>query len=440
MSKYVILILILIISCTLFGSGVLSLEEAKALLLENNPEYKAKESALKAAEWEMYQGLSALFPTARLQSGYTFLDPKPPGTGQEDYAVSYGLTFNQPIFMGGKLWLAYRMRRDAVRIAKADLDNTRLTLLSKLEEAYYDCLLAEEFYEINRNSLRLAEHNLVIAQARLDAGTLSRAGFLQMKSELSSKEVALLQAENVLYLTYRQLQNLIKTDNFQLAEIDIDNYQQLLSLYQEIDGGRRDRYREKLVGHGLIHNPLLIISRAAKDISRKALNISKGNFLPTINLSGTYSWSDRFGGMENFHQETTFILSASIPIFPLIDNFAGYRSNYHSYRRTESETEVTEDRIKLGIEAAFFTSITSAGSITSAELALQYAEETYSMMEERFRNGLISSADLISIELLLTTAGLNAARSKYDFLKGRSALMNLLNVETDEELIKIMTE
>ena len=440
MKKILIPFLMLLTFMSLFGEGIISLEEARELLLKNNPEYLAKESALKAAQWDMRQSLAAMFPAARLQGGYNYLDPKPYAAAEENYSISYGLNVTQPLFVGGKLWLSYRMKRDAVKIAEADLNNTRLTLLSRLETAYFNYLLARDIYAINQNALLLAERNLETAQTRLDTGTLSRAEFLQFRAEVASKEVALIQANNNRQIGLRQLGNLIKTEISEVLPIDLVQFQDLIQLYQNLEEEEINSALEKLILYGEQQNPSLIMSRAGQEISKKGLTMAKGNFLPSINLSASKSWSDNFSGEYEFDSSTTYLLSFSIPIFPILDNYSGYRKSYHSYRQTARGVEATEDSIKLAIEAAFYSGIASARAINSAELASQYAQETYNMMEERFRNGLISSVDLISIELLLTTSSLNEVRSKYEFLNNRTSLMNLLNIENNSFLIEVMRD
>ncbi len=432
MSKLLIVIIILIVVSTLFAEQVISLEKAKEILIENNPQYLAKASALKAAEWEMRAALSAMFPSLNLQAGYNHLDPKPFTTAAENYSLSYGFSANQPLFMGGKLWLSYKMSRDAVKIAQADLENTKLNLLSELEEAYYNYLLTDELYEINLRALDIAQQNLEIAGTRMETGTLSRADYLQFQAELSTREVDLLQAEKNRQLSSRLLQNMLKIGDFEIQPIDFTLYDRLIEFYQNVQEAEQEELRERLIVYGMENNPLLIMNRTREKISEKALKISIGNFLPAINLSASRNWNNNYSGEREFDATTTYMISVSLPMFPIFDNYSSYRSRHYSNRQTEREVESAEDNIRVAIEAAFYSGISSARTITSAELAFEYAEETYRMMEERFQNGLISSLDLISVELLLTGSSLNATTSKYDFLKNRSALMHLLNIDDDD--------
>lgn len=439
MKKTLVLVMFILILYNLNSSLIISLSEARDQLLQNNPEYLAKESSLRSAEWEMREAFTAMLPSASLQAGYNRLEPRPFVGAQENYSFSYSLVLNQPLFLGGRLWLSYRIRRDAVKIARADLESTRLTLLSELEEAYYNYLLTKDLYLINQSAREIALRNMSIAHTRLEEGTISRADFLQLQAELTTREVALLQAENNREISYRQLQNLIKIEDFDLLPVDFTEYEELTTYFQEIMEQDREEIRQRLVDHGTEHNPSLIMSRSAKEISNKRISISAGNFLPSINFRASRNWTDNFSGETDFDGSTTYVLSASLPIFPLIDNYSSYRSSYHSYRRALRDAESAEDGIRLAIEAAFYSGAAAAKMITSAELALQYAEETYEMMEERFRSGLISSVDLISIELLLTNSRLTAVNTKYDFLKSRSALMNLLGIEEDEFLLQVMS-
>lgn len=436
--KILILVLLIITSHSLYAATVVSLEDAGELLLSNNPEYLGKQAELSAAEWEKRQALMSLFPRASFQAGMNYMDPLPPTVfgAKEDYAVSYGFQLNQPLFMGGRLWNAYRISVDAYRMAKADYDNAKLSLIADMEEAYFDYLLVKELYEINEAALKIARQNLETARANLEAGTISSAGLYQMKSEYSAREVSLLQARNSKKLAYRRLGNYLKIDDFEVQAVDLEVYQDFIAFYQELTGEALEEAKNSIVAYGKVHNPLLTMSRAGLDMSRRGVRISKGSFLPAVNLSAARTWNDRFTGMDDFNEETTFMITASVPLFPVYDNYSGYRSGRAAYIKAEKDAEAAEDGVLLAIEAAFYSGVTAAKNINSTELALRYAEETYRMMGERYQSGLISTADFLGIEMLLRTSRMNAANSKYEFLKNRSTLMNLLNIESSQLLLQ----
>ncbi len=440
MKLLTIVLLLVLTSYNIYGGTVISLEDARDLLLNNNPQYLAKQADLSAAEWDKRATLMSLFPRASFQTGLNYMDPLPPAVfgAKEDYAVSYGFQLNQTLFMGGRLWNAYSISRDAYRLAKADYDNKKLSLIAELEKAYFDYLLVRELHVINEKALMIAKQNQETAQANLEAGIISKAGYYQMKSEYSAREVALLQSGNSKKLAYRQLQNYLKIDDFEVQAVDLDSYQYLIAFYQDLSGPARDTVKDLLLSYGQANNPFLKMSRAGLAMSRKSVRMSVGSFLPTINLNASTMWNDGFSGMDNFNEETTLMIVASVPLFPVYDNYSGYRKSRAVFNKAQKEGESAEDSIILAIEAAFYTGLTAAKSINSSELALQYAEETYRIMEERYQNGLISTADFLAIELLFRTSRMNAANSKYDFLKNRSVLMNLLNIERDETLMQLI--
>lgn len=438
MKRLFIFFILLNSVANLFCEKSITLVEAKDLLLQNNPEYQVKVSALKAAEWSYRGAFMSLLPSASIQGGYNYLDPKPYAAAQENYSLSYGLRINQPIFVGGRLWLSTRIERDKMNIARADLDYSRSVLYRDLEEAYYNFFLMKEIYNISHNSLKIADHNLNIAEVRLLAGTISRADYLQLQSEFSSKEVELLQARNNKLLSFRRLQNFIKIGDFEIVPVEFSDYSRLVTHFQNLNALEEENTKQILIEKSQKYNPLLIMSRLGKGISKKGLRMSQGNFLPTVNISVSKNWNDDYSGEASFQSSTTYVLSVSMPMFPLLDNYSKHRESYHSYRQTVLEVETTEDKIKIATEIAFYNTITSAKSITSAQIAFEFAQETHIMMEERYRNGLISTIDLINAEVLLTTSKLNKVRAKYDFLKNKSSLMNLLGIDNEERLLKLM--
>ncbi len=86
----------------------------------------------------------------------------------------------------------------------------------------------------------------------------------------------------------------------------------------------------------------------------------------------------------------------------------------------------------------FLNLISYAKTVVQADVSLGYSQELFLQMEERFNNGMISSSDLLDAEVMLKNARFSKISAVYSFMKAKSELMNLLSMESQEELNKLL--
>ncbi|MBN2829660.1 MAG: TolC family protein, partial [Candidatus Cloacimonetes bacterium] len=94
----------------------------------------------------------------------------------------------------------------------------------------------------------------------------------------------------------------------------------------------------------------------------------------------------------------------------------------------------------LNLEASYLNLLSTARKLKASALSLEYSQETYNQMQERYRNGLISGTDLLDADVALNTAQVNEISSKFTYLKTRSALKKLLGLADDETIISMIME
>ncbi len=75
--------------------------------------------------------------------------------------------------------------------------------------------------------------------------------------------------------------------------------------------------------------------------------------------------------------------------------------------------------------------------VYSAKIALDFAEETYEQMFVRYENNIISSQDLLDVEILLTSSRNQYINSYYDFLRAKSSLLNQMGEKNENKLFKL---
>ena len=427
----IILIFSVLMSILNMSALEIDLNQAKELALQNNHLLKKSEKDLKASQWNLVKAYSNLGPSVSLSGSKTYMDdPVVTPTNSYDEISSHGFSVSQPLFMGGSLFLNTRIQNNSRKIAKAGYSAQRLQTIADVESKYFTVLENEDLLEVARKSLKYARENEAIAKVRFESGTLTQAEYYRVMSETASREVAMLQAESVSNVSREDLANfLVVNEELIVKEIIQAQVESEASGYDSFSTSDINSFVKSAVSYAMENNNSLKSSQLGLKTAKLSKYISAGQFLPTISLGYTKSW-EKIEGMDE-EDSGTLRLSASIPVFPIVDNFSDYRSSANSYSSAYYNHENAKDQIDLAVKNSAYGMITAAKSIKSARLALDYAEQTYLQMQERFRQNLISATDLLDSEIMYISSQNQYTQSIYGFLTAKSSLLNQLGAENE---------
>lgn len=438
--KKIFLIIAFVAFCFTLNAEILTLKDAKETALKNNPDLLAEEHSKKSAKYDFWNSTLGLIPSATLDGTYTEYKP---GFGMgvgptADESRSYGYTISQPIFNGGKIWLGSRMQNDAAKIADATYINKRLETIAEVESKYFSVLESKDLLETAQKDLQSSEIQLEIAKVRYETGTLSKADYLQLQSQKASKEVSLIQIENLYSICKLDLANFLQISlDYTLEIISLDSYETYLNNIQSLDPVQVKDLISEVINISKEKNPSLKMAELSKAINKKSVIMAGGNFLPSLNLAYSKTW-EKYDYQDDYEDSERLMLIASVPIFPIADNTVEFAKAKHNYKKSYYDHRSAEDGIELGLKSSVFNLVASARSVHATKKALEFAEETYLQMEERFRNNIITTSDLLGAEVMLTSSMNQYTKSVYDFLRARSSLLQLMGVEDEQILMQYL--
>ena len=422
--------------------NALTLDEAKKLALKNNPELLAQQESTKANKNNLWQSYLNLIPSASLTGNYLKYDEPRLMMGLEpaEESKSYGYSITQPIFNGGKIWLGARMANDGYKISKESLKNKTSSTIAEVESKYFKVLENQVLLEISNKDLLSSQTNVEIAQIRFDAGTLSKAEYLQLQSELAGKEVSLIQIENLYQISLLELANFLQIEKVnELAEIPIETHQPTLDKLSNKSLSELDEMIETIIEIGTNNNPSLRMSEISVNTNKKSLLLAGGNFLPSVNLQYSNNWS-KYDFQDDYNESGQLGINLSVPIFPLVDNGLGVAKANHNLKQSKYALETVSDGIKLSLQSSLINLVAAAKTVKSSKLAMEYSQETYGQMKERFTHGVITANDLLSAEVMSTSAQNQYTSSFYNFLRAKSTLQLVMGIEDPQILEEILND
>jgi len=418
----------------------LTLDEAREIALRNNPALKAAVKAKESAHWDAKKSIWGVMPYAQASGGYSIYDPAVssivPGEEKKS-ASSVRVSVTQPVYNGRKGIIGIRTSRENEKIADYTLEQKMLETIAETETKYFSVLEKKSLMAIAFKDLGASRENSKTASIRYTLGTLSKADFLNVQSQTSSKEVSYIQEKSNYEVSRRDLANFLGiAPDFKLEAVEFSVIDSFIERVRALDDQAMEKIAQRAVSIGMTGNPSLKISAASVKISQNTLSIARQAFFPSISLSFTNSW-DKSDLDRTYTYQGIVTLSGSLPLFPVIDTVDEMRGNSSRFEEANYTYESAKDGVALSIQSAVYALATAARSIGSAQQAMKYAQETYEQMKVRFESGVVSATDLLNTEVLLTSAESQYTTSRYDFLRAESSLMKLMGLYDKKKLHKL---
>lgn len=437
-----ITIILFLLSCVLFAERTISLEEAVEQAIKNNDEIITAGYERKSTSWEKYSALSSFLPTASFSTSLLRLDPAP--TYDDNMGNFYDLDNEQktntiqvvqPLFVGGKRIIAYFIAKGLEQISENDFNVVKLDTRNSAELKFFNLMESYRLKYLSEQVRQSTAKNLEITQIKYDAGIISEAELLQMQSELAAKEAALIDAEMYYHISSTDLANFCDFDDKILVpeEISFEN-----PIEKVINNSNPYQISLFLEEHCLQSNLTLKTLEQSLGLGKLNKKLALSNNLPTINLIYEKSWTDDFDFDDIKDESSSLLLSASIPILPFVDTFCNYKKEHYQYKKMQRQFSSAQKGMKLQINRTVLSFTSSIKKLKSSELSLQYAKKTLLQMEERYKNNIVSANELLSVSLMKQITEISVLQNQINLIKYKSELKKLLNLKTDEELLKLI--
>ncbi|WP_316747147.1 TolC family protein [Pedobacter gandavensis] len=402
----------------------LSLAEALAMAAKGN-----KELQIQTLEEIRYQEItretkSRLLPSISATAGYSryfdrqviFLPGTFAGTTNPVQDVAVGgknafngfLSLNQPVFMEN----ARRQKQVAVineKIQKEKTTDLESQLAFQISGSYYGLLLMN-------SQLSLQEQSLLRNNRALQD---TRALFAQGRSLKVDTLRSFIAVEN-LKSSISYLRNNIEVSGIQLKRLiglnEVVSIKPTDSLHIGQDQARFYTLEEALKTAGLNRQDIRL-QQLTIEQQEKQWSASKAERLPQASIVGQYQLQAQ---ADNLHlgsytvPRTSFLgFQVSVPIFN--GNRTNAQINQARIKVRQENIRLNELKEEMNAELA---AIISRWKEARAQLLIQKttvnaAELNYTMMNDRYKNGLSSRLELTDAELALTQGQINYLQSVY---------------------------
>jgi TolC family type I secretion outer membrane protein len=398
---------------------VLSLQEAVAIALENQPTIQARLADYAAARQRVDQAFSGLLPQLG-GSWNAFRDQTAVGslssTGNQRTIYSWTttttakVTLSQLFFDFGKTVAATDAAKAGAESSKEDVDIDRNDTVLQVKESYFNLLFGKRLVVVNQEAVARAELNLRSAKGFFEVGTRPKFDVTRSEVDLANAQLTLIQARNAVRLARVALNTAMGISIGSPTEVqDILTYEAF-----PLDESR-------LLPEALQHRPEYRQVKTRVEAAEANVRQNFRNFFPDVT-------SNAFYGASRADMNEVWELGVTLnwSIFDGGSKIAKYKEAKASLEAAQSRVRVQELAIWREVEQAHLNVIESEERIQAAKKAVESAQENFRLAQGRFDAGVGTIIELTDAQLALTQAQSTEAQALTDHRIGVSRLERAL--------------
>ncbi len=192
----------------------LTMDEAIAKAIANNPTVHAKELAMKAAQYGMKAAKGAYLPTISVNASYSRFNTqfgRVYGGLDKNYSVNVGLNVSLNLFNGFSTQAAVEDQSQRYLIAREDYEQEVRLLKQRVQQAFLNLQRYEQVTQINQDNLKAAQEELRLAEERYRVGAGTLLDVITARVSVTRARALLVQAKYDTMIARAQLEQAMGT-------------------------------------------------------------------------------------------------------------------------------------------------------------------------------------------------------------------------------------
>lgn len=373
----------------------LSLDDAIAIAMRGNLQYRQAGVALDAAHARLQQARAPEMPALSLRDSYQYVDPiaklsTPFGSIPFSTVNATNVPLAQlqyTLYDGGVTAARVGQAEAGLAAVQGAQRQARGAVVAAVSSTYFDLVAASDMSAVADRAVAVAAEHERVARQLLASGMIARADLLAARSELANERVNAIGAHNGVALAQARLDSLL--------DVSLDTvYRPTDTLDAPAPAVRLD----DLLASAHETRGDLLAARASVVAADRAVQAAKGGFAPQVN--GMISLGNTqpvvVGG---YHSQFSVGLGA---VWSLFDN------GYTAGRVAEAQAGVAEAKlsvqqlqndIDLQIRQAYLGVNQANAQVVAGRSLVQLADETLRLAQVRYRGGVGTALELEDAEL-----------------------------------------
>jgi outer membrane protein len=388
----------------------LTLMEAYQMALESNHDIRSAAESVEQGKLLQKQAVTVLFPQLTANAGYSNITYQ---DGTESDGSSWGLSLDQSVYNGGRVWVAKRGAEYTLNAAERGLEFASQSVLMNLIARANELLTAEDLLKVREKRVERVREQLRQAQARVDLGDMPRTSVLAAQVSLSSVQLESVEAQKTVALARKRLSNVIGV-NLNLRV----NVPEVVASFE-------DSPLQTLVDKAIDDRPDLAQSRELIRIAQEEAELTRRNGHPDVDINGSFR---QYSDDNPFAPESQIGINLTWPFFQGGLVKLQTQESLSRVRQSEEAYGSQMNAAALEVEEAWLTVRTRQTQKQLVKDNLDTAKENHRLAKARFNLGAANSLEVLDAEEDLAEAENLEVNYKYDTRTARAALVYSIGV------------
>ena len=427
----------------------LTLEDSISTAMKNSLSVKSAEEKVKSAEQKVNEARSAMMPSASITGSYTYLgktdtssfssllgggtgssgapakisEDSTPGINpfagllssitipKDNYNV--GLAIQQPLWTWGKITNAYKQSKLALDAEKQAFENVKQQVTFDTTKAFYSVLLTDQLARVTEMAVDQVQAHVKIAQDLVNAGMATDFDLLRAKVQWSNIKSQLIKMQNMSKLAKDGFKNTIG------ISLDAD-----INLKGEFVYKPLELNLDNLLKSAMSNRPELKQLEIQEKVGEKIVSLAKAGNKPNLAFIYNYAYKSNADGLGDVFSQDKYKWNNSWNMtfalrFPLFDGFAT-KARVKQAKSAVNQIKIGKEQLTNGITLDVrysFMSFQEAKELLKVqEETVQQAQESLRIANLRYKNGMITSVELMDAELAFTQSQTNFSNALNDYV------------------------
>jgi outer membrane protein TolC len=391
---------------------VFTLDESIETALKQSHLIRAAQEGVLGAEAQKKEAFTGFLPKLSTSYNYTRLNSEPYSTmppwpplttspsrlvvgTQDNY--TWAVEARQPLFAGGGIAANYEAGKIGFEISKMEKDAVTQDIVQEVKVAYFNILKAEKLLGVASQSLEQLQAHRNVAQNFFDVGLIPRNDLLQSEVQVANGEQSLIRAENSVALTKAKFNTILRRNINDPVRVED------ILAYRPYNPGIEDCIKAAMENRPEIKSQTLKVDQA-----KSLVKLARSDFFPTVSAVGHYERGGDTPGVAGTpfkDSENWYVMGVA--------NWTFWEWGKTKYRVDASRSREnlsidllnnTRDQVALEVKNAYLVMQESEKQVMVAKKAIEQAQENFRINEERYREQVATSTDVLDAQTLLTRA------------------------------------
>ncbi len=318
-------------------------------------------------------------------------------------------SFNQPLFTGFSLLNRYKIASAGLNAARINKKLIRQAVVFEAKKVYFSFLKMQKLMRISSKAVTQLEAHEKVAKNFYEVGMTPLNDLLKAQVELANARQDLIIAQNNLEIAKSNF-NIILRRHIN-ASIELRDVLDYVSFEKGIDYCLETAMQNRLEPKA---------ADLETEISEKELKLSKKDYYPSISLQGNYynsgTEADLNGDNGISDPDSWDVLAvATWNFWEWGKTCYGVKEKMSRLAQTRYHKTEISDNIRLEVKQAYLKTREAEKNIITVKKAVEQAKENFRISEERYKEQMATSTDVLDAQTLLSRTMTNYYSALYDF-------------------------